>query len=221
MNGGVSGLEASVVSRNNVFGRIFSGLGLSLVTAFIGVVVGQHVPRSLLIFLAIVEIGMIIGAMFLQRRRQIGMTFVLVFTFISGMTLYPVLAHYEVLLGSTTLLKAIGVSAVAFIVAAAIASRTSFDFSFLGGFLMIGLVAIVIMGLVSMFIGFSTMAGLVYSLVGIAVFVGYVLFDVNRIAHQGISEAQVPWVVLSLYLDFINLLLFVLQLLGILGESRR
>jgi len=214
-------METYAVTRSSVFGRIFLGLGISLVMAFIGVVTGQYVPTGLLMLLMLVEIGMIVGAMFLQRRRQIGMTFVLAFTFISGMTLYPALAHYEMLLGPTTLLRAIGVSAVAFIVAAGIASRTSFDFSFLGGFLMIGLVAIVIMGLVSMFIGFSTITGLVYSLVGIAVFVGYVLFDVNRIAHQGISEAHVPWVVLSLYLDFINLLLFVLQLLGILGQSRR
>lgn len=219
---GQKDMETYALTRNSVFARVFFGLAVSLVFAFAGVYAGQYVPPAVIGILMIVELLMIMGAMFLQRRRHMGMTFVYVFTFVSGVTLYPILARYAVLLGPATLLKAIGVSAIAFIVAAMVASRTSFDFSFLGGFLFIGLIGIVVMGLVSMFIGFSTMAGLVYSLLGIAVFIGYVLFDVNRMAHNGLSETMVPWMVLSLYLDFINLLLFVLQLLGILGgQSRR
>ncbi|QSO48199.1 Bax inhibitor-1/YccA family protein [Alicyclobacillus mengziensis] len=215
-------METYALTRNSVFSRVFFGLAISLVFAFVGVYAGQYVPPTVISLLMFVELLMIFGAMFLRRRRHMGMTFVYLFTFISGITLYPVLAYYTGVLGPATLLKAIGVSAIAFIVAALVASRTSFDFSFLGGFLFIGLIAIVVMGLVSMFIGFSTMAGLIYSLLGIAIFVGYVLFDVNRMAHNGLSDAMVPWMVLSLYLDFINLLLFVLQLLGILGgQSRR
>lgn len=215
-------METYVATRNSVLGRVFFGLALSLVFAFAGVFAGQYVPPGITGLLMIVELVMLFGAMFLQRRKAIGMSFVYVFTFISGVTLYPILAYYTGLLGPAALLKAIGVSAIAFIVAAAVASRTSFDFSFLGGFLFIGLIAIVVMGLVSMFVGFSTMAGLIYSLLGIAIFVGYVLYDVNRMAHNGLSDTMVPWMVLSLYLDFINLLLFVLQLLGILGgQSRR
>lgn len=215
-------MQSYAASRNSIFSRVFFGLAMSLVTAFIGVYAGQYVPFPVLRLLQLVELVLIFGAMFMQRRRRMGMTFVLVFTFISGLTLYPTLVYYAGLLGAATLLKGIAVSAVAFIVSAAVASRTSFDFSFLGGFLFIGLIAVVLMGLVSLFIGFSTMAGLIYSLLGIAIFVGYVLFDVNRMAHYGLSEAMVPWMVLSLYLDFINLLLFVLQLMGILGgQSRR
>ncbi|KPV45458.1 Bax inhibitor-1/YccA family protein [Alicyclobacillus ferrooxydans] len=213
----------AVTRRNSVLGRVFLGLSISLVFAFAGVFTGQYVPAGVIGLLMIVEFAMLIGAMFLQRRRSIGMWFVYLFTFVSGVTLYPTLSYYAGVLGPGALLKAIGVSAIAFLVAAAVASRTSFDFSWLGGFLLIGLIAIVIMGLVSFFTGFSTMFGLVYSLLGIAIFVGYVLYDVNRMAHFGLSENAVPWMVLSLYLDFINLLLFVLQLLGILGgqSSRR
>jgi uncharacterized protein len=214
-------METVVLTRNSVLGRVFFHLAISLVFAFVGVFAGQYVPPGVIRLLMFVELIMIFGAMFLQRRRSMGMPFVFLFTFISGITLYPIRAYYTGLLGPATLLKAIGVSAIAFIVAGAVASRTSFDFSFLGGFLFIGLIAIVVMGLVSMFVGFSTMAGLIYSLLGIAIFIGYVLFDVNRMAHNGLSEAMVPWMVLSLYLDFINLLLFVLQLLGILGGQRR
>lgn len=214
-------MDAYSVARNSLLGRVYFGLCASLVTALIGLVVGSYVPTPIIGILAIAELVMIVAAMFIQRSRRIGMTFVLVFTFISGITLFPTIAYYASMLGAVTVLKAVGVSAGAFLIAAVVASRTSYDFSFLGGFLFIGLIAILLMGLVSFFIGFSTMAGLIYSVIGIAVFVGYVLFDVNRIAHNGVTADQVPWVVLSLYLDLINLLLFVLRLFGVLQSSRR
>jgi len=191
------------------------------VTAALGMTVGTQIPFGVIGLLLIVELVMIFAAMFMHRRRRIGMPFVLVFTFISGITLWPTIYFYTTQIGAYLVLEAVGVSSVAFLVAAGVASRTSFDFSFLGGFLFIGLLAVLGMGIVSLFIGFSTMTQLIYSLLGIAIFIGYVLFDVNRIAHNGISEAAIPWVVLSLYLDFINLFLFVLRLFGVLQSSRR
>jgi FtsH-binding integral membrane protein len=214
-------LETYVLSRNSVIGKVFFGLCLSLVTAFAGVYAGAYVPPGVIMLLWFVELGMIVAAVFMQRRRAIGMPFVLLFTFISGITLRPSLAVYVSTLGWQLVLQAIGVSAAAFLVAAVVASRTSFDFSFLGGFLFVGLIAVLAMGVVSIFIGFSTMAQLVYSLLGIAVFIGYVLYDVNRLARDGVPDHLVPWVVLSLYLDFVNLLLFVLRLMGVLESDRR
>lgn len=209
------------LARNTLYGKIFAGLFASLLTASVGLFTGQFVPTGLMMLLMLVEFVMIFAAAFMQRRRRIGMSFVLAFTFISGLTLFSILARYTDMLGAMAVLKAVGVATIAFLVAAIVAARTSFDFSFLGGFLLIGLLAIVGMGVVSMFIGFSTMTGLVYSLLGIAIFIGYVLYDVNRIAHQGVTSDQVPWVVLSLYLDFVNLFLFVLRLMGVLQDSRR
>ncbi|GMA50246.1 hypothetical protein GCM10025857_16030 [Alicyclobacillus contaminans] len=214
-------MQTYALTRGTLLGKVFFGLFLSLMCAFLGVWAGTQVPPAFIGILMIVELVMIVVAMFMQRRRAIGMPFVLAFTFISGITLWPTLHAYLYALGAAVVLKAVGVSAGAFLVAAVVASRTSFDFSFLGGFLLIGLLAVVGMGLVSLFVGFSTMAELVYSLLGIAVFIGYVLFDVNRLAQQEIPETAVPWVVLSLYLDFVNLLLFVLRLFGVLQSSDR
>jgi len=214
-------MQAYALTRNSLLSKVFRGLFMSLLTAMVGLYAGQYVPLRLLQLLVIVELVMIVVAMFVQRRRRIGMAFVLTFTFISGMTLLPTMAHYASTLGTSMVLEAVGVAAAAFLIAAVTASRTSMDFSFLGGFLFIGLIALLLMGLVSMFTGFSTMAELIYSLLGIAIFIGYVLFDVNRMAHKGVTEEQVPWVVLSLYLDLVNLILFVLRLFGILQSNRR
>lgn len=207
--------------KNHMIGRVFFGLFLSLLTAGLGVVVGSYLPPTLIGALMIVELVMVVVAMFIQRRRRIGYMFVLAFTFISGVTLFPIIANYTALLGPQIILKALGVTAIAFLVASIVASRTSLDFSFLGGFLFVGLLVIVLMGLVSFFIGFSTQFSLVYSILGIAIFVGYILYDVNRLVKYGVAEADVPWIVLSLYLDFVNLFLFVLRLFGVLQDSRR
>lgn len=214
-------MQTYALTKQSILSRVFFGLFLSLVTALAGLFVGQYVPPTMMAVLSIVELVMIVSAMFIQRRRRIGMPFVLVFTFISGITLFLPIAYYTSTLGAATVLEAVGVAAAAFLIAGAVASRTSYDFSFLGGFLFIGLIAILLMGLVSFFIGFSTVTQLIYSVLGVAVFIGYVLFDVNRIAHMGVSEEQIPWVVLSLYLDLINLILFVLRLFGVLQSSRR
>ncbi|MCL6547516.1 MAG: Bax inhibitor-1/YccA family protein [Alicyclobacillus sp.] len=214
-------MQSYTLVRNQVLGRIYLGLCLSLATAFLGLYAGQYVPPGVTGVLMLVELGMIVAAMFIQRRRSIGMPFVLAFTFISGVTLYPAIAYYATLLGAATLMKAVAVSAGSFLVASLVASRTSYDFSFLGGFLLIGLVAVLLMGVVSFFVGFSSTMELAYALIGVAVFIGYVLFDVNRIAHMGVTPEQAPWVVLSLYLDFVNLLLFVLRLFGVMQSSRR
>ena len=214
-------MQAYSLSRSTLLSKVFAGLFMSLLTALLGLYAGQFVPVALLQLLAIAELVMIVVAMFVQRRRRIGMTFVLTFTFISGMTLLPTMSFYVSTLGSTLVMQAVGVAAGAFLIAAITASRTSMDFSFLGGFLFIGLIALLLMGLVSLFTGFSTVTQLIYSVLGIAIFIGYVLFDVNRMAHHGVTADMVPWVVLSLYLDLVNLILFVLRLFGVLQSSRR
>jgi FtsH-binding integral membrane protein len=208
------------LARNRLVSKVFFGLFMSLLTAFVGLAVGRYVPPALIMVAIVAELVMIVVAMFIQRSRRIGMGFVLAFTFISGMTTYPIIAFYVSQLGATLVMEAAGVTAAAFLISAVVASRTDFDFSFLAGFLFIGLLALLLMGLVSLFISFSSVAQMIYCVLGIAIFIGYVLFDINRLAHHGVSEGQVPWVVLSLYLDILNLFLFVLRLMGVLQSSR-
>lgn len=214
-------MQTYTVSQNRVLGRVFFGLFGTLLAALVGVLVGTQIPTLLIGVLGIVELVMLFVAMFRQRKRAIGFPFVYAFTFISGVTLWPIIHSYAVMLGAGLVIQALGVAAGAFLIAAIVASRTSMDFSFLGGFLFIGLMALLLMGLIALFTGFSSTMNLAYSLIGIGVFIGYILFDINRIAKYGISEQAVPLVVLSLYLDFVNLFLFVLRLMGVLGSSDR
>ena len=98
------------------------------------------------------------------------------------------------------------------------AAKSKRNFSFLGGFLLAALLAMVAIGLFNMFSPLSSTAMLAYSFIGVLVFSGYVLFDISRMKHHGVRAEDVPLMALSLYLDFINLFVSILRIFGILNS---
>jgi len=210
----------SEVTGRLVSARVFPVFFVSLLVALVGVYAGSLLPPRWVMPLALIEVGMILFAMLFRRRHSVGYPFLFTFTFISGMTLAPIILAYTSTIGASEVLNAFCVTVFAFGGAALYASRSKADFRFLGGFLFIGLLALLAMGVVSIFSPFSSTAAMVYSLLGIAIFIGYTLFDVNRLTRYGVAPEDVPMVVLSLYLDFVNLFLFVLRFFGVNLRSR-
>ncbi len=96
------------------------------------------------------------------------------------------------------------------------------DFGGLGKFLMIGIIGLIVVGLIGIFVHFSAGAHLLYSIVGAALFVGFTLYDFSNIKHR-FGPNDYVMATVSLYLDFLNLFLFLLQILMSLsgGGSRR
>ena len=93
------------------------------------------------------------------------------------------------------------------------------DFSFLGGMLWASLLALLIGGFVMMFIGSSALNTL-YCIGGILIFSGYVLYDTSQIMNH-LEPGQEAVGAIELYLDILNLFLFILRLLGIFNSSSR
>jgi len=101
---------------------------------------------------------------------------------------------------------------------AGIVFLTSIDFSFLGGFLLIALIMLVIMGLLNIFIFRSKIFSLVRAYIGAIIFTLYLLYDFDRLEKMAGDES---WgtaidIAVNIYLDIINLFL---DLLEILAES--
>jgi len=207
------------IERGTLRSRVFLGLCATLLSAGTGAYIGEFIPQVLYLPIWLAMIIMVIVASFV-RRRAVGWPFVIIFTLLSGMTLTPILMMYSQMLGVHMVEEALLVTAGAFGVTAFIGSRKSADFSFLGSFLWVGLLVLIGMGIVSMIFPFSNALSLGYTYLGIALFVGYMLYDVNRLTKFGASPQQVPGIVLSLYLDFVNLFLFILQLFGLNARSR-
>lgn len=213
-------VEMEQADYNAPFHKLMRMFTISILISFIGTAIGTRVPPALFLPLVVVELVMVVSAFWIRKgKKAIGYPFVFAFTFISGVTLYPTIAHYANIGGTSLILTAFTVTTAGFAALSCYAYFSKRDFSFLGGILTIGLVTLIGFGLVSLFTGgFSGGLGLGIAVLGVLVFSGYILYDISRY-KQGLTEEFVPLAVMSLYLDFINLFLFVLRLLGILSSD--
>jgi uncharacterized protein len=198
---------------------VLRAFALSLAIAVIGTMTGTFVPDSLFLPLVFLELGMLIFAFFLRKRKAISYTFLYVFTFISGITTYPIVSHYLALSGANVVISALGTTAIVFTGLAVYATTTKRDLSFLGGMLMAALLALIAISIFNIFWPLSSTGMLAFSFVGVLVFSGFVLFDFNRMKHYGVSAEEVPLMALNLYLDFINLFISLLRIFGILSSD--
>ena len=88
----------------------------------------------------------------------------------------------------------------------------------MGGFLFIGLIALIVTSVVGIFIHLAFLQ-LVISAAGAVLFSAYLVFDLNRVARaQNVSSGDAIVLAISVYLDIVNLFLFLLRLLGIMGR---
>jgi len=91
--------------------------------------------------------------------------------------------------------------------------QSKYDFSGMGPWLFGGLLALIMTGLVGVFIPFSSTLNLVYAIGGTLLFSGYVVYDTYLI-NRRLSPDEYIMGAISLYLDFINLFLSILRLLN-------
>ena len=115
------------------------------------------------------------------------------------------------------------VCAATFVVCSVYGMTTRRDLTSVGGFMTMGLIGIIIASLVNLFIRSSAMH-MIISYVGVLVFVGLTAYDTQKLKNMALSQPEglEAGVVrkgaisgaLSLYLDFINLFLMLLRILG-------
>lgn len=191
---------------------------ISLGIAFIGTMAGVFVPPAMFLPLIILEIGMLLFAFIIRRRKAMSYSFLFSFTFISGMTTYPIISHYLAIIGPNPVLLALATTTTVFTGLAIYASTTKRDLTFLGGMLMAALFALIAISIFHIFWPLSSTGMLAFSFIGVLVFSGYVLFDFNRMKRYGVTAEEVPLMALNLYLDFINLFINILRIFGILGS---
>ncbi|MCY9656396.1 Bax inhibitor-1/YccA family protein [Paenibacillus chondroitinus] len=210
------------VSHSGSFAHVLQTFAISLLVSFLGTLVGAMVvPPSMIMLFVIAEVAMLVAAIVIRiRGKNIGYGFLYAFTAISGVTLYPVIMAYGGMLGANVVSGAFFATAAIFGGLAFYAHRSQRDFSFLGGFLFAGTIGLVLMSVIGMFVNFDSMTNLIWSMLGILIFSGWVLYDVAQY-RNGVSAEEVPLAALNIYLDFINLFLYILRFLAsIVGVSR-
>jgi len=137
---------------------------------------------------------------------------VFAFTGLMGAGLGPLLNHYAAMPnGPMLIMQALGSTALIFFGLSAYALNTKKDFSFMGGFLTVGLIVVIVASIVNIFVGSSLMF-MVLNAAVVLIMSGLILFDTSRIINGG--ETNYIRATVSLYLSVYNLFTSLLALLG-------
>ncbi len=196
--------------------RVYQLLTASLVAATAGAFVGTEYVKTFSWMLLILEFALLFGLMFSKNKPTLALFMLFGFTFVSGLTLGPVLNRYISMGMGHAVTQAFLATSVSFAALTVFAFNTKRDFSFMGKFLFITLVVVVVAGLANLFFQ-STLLATVLSAVGAILFSAYILYDTQNIIRGGYDSPVIAAV--NLYLDILNLFVSLLNLFGILNKE--
>ncbi len=188
---------------------------ISLLVATLGAAVGNSLNPAWFIPLVVLEFALLIAAIVVRRKKELSRTWgfpiLLAFAFVTGLMLGPTLTYYFNAGAGTAVLLAFVTASVTFTVLGFVGAKMKTDLHFLGKALFAGLIILVLFSLFGLFMplgGFS----MIIAGAGTLIFSLYILFDFNQIMKRDVTLDDVPMLALSLYLDFLNLFLYLLQL---------
>lgn len=210
--------EASALSTNRVLRNTY--LLLSLTLAFSAVVAGTSMALGLPHPGILITLVGYFGLLFLTtkfRNSGLGIGFVFALTGFMGYTLGPILSRYLALPnGGQVVMMAMGGTAAIFLALSAYVLTTRKDFSFMGGFLMVGILVAFLAGLGAIFFQMPGLS-LAVSAMFVLLMSGMILFETSNIIHGG--ETNYVMATVSLYVTLYNLFTSLLQLLGVFGSD--
>ncbi len=221
--GSYSGTAAA--TRNRVLRNTYWLLALSMLPTVLGAWIGVQTHFSLfagspmlgfVAFLAI-AFGFFYGIE-KTKHSATGVFLLLGFTFFMGLMLSRLIGQVLVFSnGAQLVMTAFGGTAVVFAAMASIATTSKRDFSGLGSWLFAGVIVILLAAVANIFLQLPALQ-IVISMVAIAIFSAYILFDVQRVVNGG--ETNYITATLAIYLDLYNVFANLLALLGIFGGER-
>ena len=203
---------------------IWMGLGMML-TAFVAYItvstslINLAANPVILVVAIIAEFGLVIAINFAFQKISSGVAATLFFAYaaLNGFTLSIVLLAFS----AASVFVAFAATAALFGAMSIIGYTTKVDLSKMGTYLMMGIIGLVIAMVVNMFVNSGPLDTLI-SMAGVLIFTALTAYDTQRIGRMaagmsmnGESAAKFGiFGALKLYLDFINMFLFMLRLLG-------
>jgi modulator of FtsH protease len=211
-------------ATNKVLRNTYLLLGLTMIPTVIGALVGMSMNFSFMaqspIMSSLIAFGIMMGMFFAinaTRNSGLGVVLLLALTGFMGLMLGPILqVALGLANGAQIVAMAAGGTGAIFLVLAGIATTSKRDFSFMGKFLLVGIVLLILASLANLFFQIPALA-LTLSAVAVLLFSGFILYDVSRVVNGG--ETNYVMATLAIYLDIYNLFVNLLQLLmAFMGE---
>ena len=212
-------------AQNKVLRNTYMMLALTMIPTVIGAFVGLSINFSFMaahpIISSLLMFGAMMGMLFAVtalRNSVWGVVALLGFTLLAGVFLGPILqVALHLKNGAQLVALAAGGTGIIFFSLATIATVTKKDFSFMGKFLFIGVMLLIVASLANMFFQIPALS-LTISAIAVLIFSAYILFDVSQIVNGG--ETNYVMATLSLYLDIYNLFVNLLQLMMAISGER-
>ncbi|OZG63437.1 Inhibitor of apoptosis-promoting Bax1 [Bifidobacterium lemurum] len=218
--------EARRVSVTKAYGEMTIGLIVTAVVAVLGQMTGAYYSFIMatgligIIGLCVAQIALavVLGARIMKMKAGTARVMFYVYAALMGFTLTSIFMVYD--LGSIGI--ALGITAAFFFALTMFGMTTKFDMLKAGPILMVGLIVLIISQVVLMFLQVDGMTQIVCAL-GLVLFAGMTIYDAQKTrALFAAYETQGPEMIkkisilcaLNLYLDFVNMFLYILQLLG-------
>lgn len=213
------------VEQNKVLRNTYLMLALTMIPTIIGAAIGTSLDLSFMaaspIMYSLLMFAVMMGMLFAVtalRNSAWGIVALLGFTFVAGLFLGPILqVALHLKNGAQLVGMAAGGTGIIFFSLATITTVTKKDFSFMGKFLFIGLILLIVASLANLFFQIPALS-LTISAIAVMIFSAYILFDVSQIVHGG--ETNYIMATLSLYLDIYNLFVHLLNLLMAFAGER-
>ncbi len=199
-----------------VYGLFFFS---TLVTVLVGAFCFQAGVASALLpllpVLMILEFALIIAMGFTRKATGLNTGLLYLFAALNGAVMGPLLLRYNEMMPGLPMQAAL-LTLTIFGGLTLYVMQTGKDFSFLGGMLMVALIALIVTGFVMMFFHVAALY-LLYSFAGAVIFGGFVLYDTSNIMRRLGPGDEVAGAI-SLYLDLVNLFWYILQILGVFSR---
>ena len=218
--------ETLPVDRHRVLRNTYWLLAISLLPVVGGAWLGMQFNfvalfKSAPIMTPLLMFGAMMGMLFAVtalRNSAWGVAALLGFTFVSGVFLTPILSVAGGLKnGGQLVALAGGMTAAIFFAMATIATVTKRDFGFLGKFLFVGLVLLVVASLANLFFQVPAVS-LTISAIAVLLFSAYLLYDVSNIVNGG--ETNYVTATLNIFLNLYNIFVSLLNLLMAISGQR-
>lgn len=216
VNSAATRSQSSALESNKVLRNTYALLSLTLLFS------AMTAAGSLLLQLPhpgiIISLVGFIGLYFLtaKLRNSIwALPSVFALTGFMGYTLGPIVGHYLAMPGGASIvMNAFAMTGIIFLSLSAYVLTTKKNFSFMGGFLMVGLILGVVGSLAAIFFQIPALS-LAISAMFVLLMSGFILYETSNILHGG--ETNYIMATVSLYVSIYNLFTSLLHLLGFLG----
>ena len=205
----------SVLSTNKVIRSTYQLLSMTLVfSAFMAYLsISMQASQGMGLVATIVGIVMLWFVLPRTANSASGIPVIFAITGLLGFGIGPIVAHY-LAINPSIVMTALGGTGVIFLGLSGYALTTRKEFSFMAGFLMVGMLVIIGASLLNIFLGIPALFLTINAAV-VMIMSGFILYETSSIIHGG--ETNYIMATASLFLSILNMFSALLHLLGALG----